>query len=141
MSASQAVTYAKWGLMGVGGLVILKWTLGVILNPVILIGGAAAGGVGYWLWSKQRSKGAPVPAAEPDVRSASVAERSAVAAAEAELQAMESAVDPAVAAAEARAELERKRAEAAARVAAERDAHERRLAALAAMKEKVEREG
>ena len=70
------LTWAKWGLMGLGGLFVVKVALSVILNPLVLAGGAVAGGVGWWLL-KARKRGEE--AGEPQDGAASAEEETAAA--------------------------------------------------------------
>ncbi len=98
----QYITYAKWGLMGVGGLFLTKVLVSVILNPLVVVGGLAlAGGAGWWAVNRSKSgdgasdAGSEVGAGLADVakagRSSAAAEarRAAELEAEAELSAME----------------------------------------------------
>lgn len=129
--SARYMTYAKWGLMGVGGLVIAKVALSILFNPLVLVAGAGAGGAGWWLW--RRSKSTPSDAAEPTAedRKAAVARTSADAEAEAELTALLSAEAPSAPSAPVVAPTP-KRDEAA--------AHAERLRVLEEMKAQIGRE-
>ena len=88
-SADQYLTYAKWGLMGIGGLWVAKVAIGLVLNPIVLVGAAGLGAAG-WFLTKGRGKSSPKsePAAATGVGAASAEEtlrREAEAEAEAEL--------------------------------------------------------
>lgn len=47
-----ALKYAKWGLMGLGGLVVIKIVAGVLLSPIGLIAAVGAGGFAWWKWGR-----------------------------------------------------------------------------------------
>lgn len=68
---ADTLTYAKWGLMGVGALVIIGWVLSHWLWVL------AAGGVGFlgysWMKSSKGSGGGTSDAAPPPPRSSSAA--------------------------------------------------------------------
>jgi hypothetical protein len=62
-STEQYLTYAKWGLMGIGGLWVAKIAIGLVLNPLVLVGVGGAGAVG-WFVMKGRGSRSTEPAGE-----------------------------------------------------------------------------
>lgn len=137
------LTYTKWGLMGLGGLLVLSWIVKLLLNPLTLVAIAVLGGLGYFGYRKLSDDGA---GAKADAEAEAARETKAtgrgrrdrareVARLEAEREAEALlAAEPEVPAGPSPAELA---AERAAREAASRD---RRLAELAALKDRVARE-
>ncbi len=59
----RALTVAKYGLMGIGGLVVLSWVLKLLLNPFLLVLGGGAALLGWALLRKK--PGAAVEQALP----------------------------------------------------------------------------
>ncbi len=71
-----ALKYAKWGLMGLGGLVVVQVVAGVLLSPIGLLAAAGAGGFAWWKLGRGSSERvitppppeqAAVPASSPPV--------------------------------------------------------------------------
>lgn len=52
-SKHPVVKYAKWGLIGIGTLVVLRWALALLLNPVLLVLGGIGGVVAYSMLKKK----------------------------------------------------------------------------------------
>ncbi|MFT6396923.1 MAG: hypothetical protein ACJAYU_001667 [Bradymonadia bacterium] len=48
----EYLTYAKWGLMGIGGLWVAKMVIGTLLSPLGLVGLAGAGAGGFWYFNR-----------------------------------------------------------------------------------------
>lgn len=71
--SERILRYVRWGLMGVGGLFVLKVALAVLLKPFVLVGGAVAAGLGWWALKKSKSG----PSTEVDAGSASAASAAA----------------------------------------------------------------
>lgn len=87
-SPKQYLRYAKWGLMGIGGLWVAEVAIGLVLNPLVLVGVAGVGAAG-WYVKKGRGDGGSsaeaTPAASPAQDADAVLRAEAEAAAEAEL--------------------------------------------------------
>lgn len=90
-SLQQYLTYAKWGLMGIGGLWVAKVAIGLVLNPIVLVGAAGVGAAGVY-FAKGRSGGTEAPAAPLADTGEVVLRREAEAAAERELASVPAAV-------------------------------------------------
>ncbi len=54
-TAQDYLTYAKWGLMGIGGLWVANVVIGAVLSPLGLVGIAGAGAAGVWYFNRSRS--------------------------------------------------------------------------------------
>lgn len=52
-SKHPVVKYAKWGLIGIGTLVVLRWALALLLNPMLLVLGGVGGVVAYTMLKKK----------------------------------------------------------------------------------------
>ena len=91
-SAEQYLTYAKWGLMGIGGLWVAKVAIGLVLNPLVLVGVAGVGAVG-WFATKGRKKDRSAAKAEEAPGDTALL-REAEAEAEAELAGVPAAATP-----------------------------------------------
>lgn len=63
VSKDQALTYAKWGLMGLGVIWIIGFVLKVLFNPLFLVATVAAGAGGFYWWAKKGKD-------DPDVQAA-----------------------------------------------------------------------
>ena len=136
------LTYTKWGLMGLGGLLVVSWVVKLLLNPLTLVAIAVLGGLGYFGYRKL-SEDAPADAkaskaeaeATRETRGASKrAARREAALLEAEREADALLEAPPVPAGPTAAELAAERARQAAA------AQDRRLSELAALKERVAKE-
>lgn len=64
-SPQEYLTYAKWGLMGIGGLWVAKLVIGTLLSPLGLVGLAGAGAAGAWYFNRSRTSDA-VPASDAE---------------------------------------------------------------------------
>ena len=63
VSKGQALTYAKWGLTGLGALTLVGFVLKVLFNPLFLVATVAAGAGGFYWWAKKGKD-------DPDVQAA-----------------------------------------------------------------------